>query len=111
MLVAHAVQNEELFCPLVQGFVCLVKGIRGLKMWDAGRWVQGSLINNLLYSGLFPIPHLPLPHLLSPLRVGLLCSNLLFDNFYDSEGLPKDLVNLPQNNMKPHTDPLGKQCL
>ena len=49
---------------------------RGLKRWDEGRWVKGSLICTLLCWGLFPIPHLPSSHLLSPLRnqcgIGLL---------------------------------------
>ena len=48
--------------------------IRGLKRWDEGRWVRGSLVCILLSWGIFPIPHLPLPYLLSPviLAFGLL---------------------------------------
>ena len=43
---------------------------RGLKRWDGGRWVTGSLVYRvlglgLLHWGIFPIPHLPSSHLLS----------------------------------------------
>ena len=40
----------------------------GLKRWDEGRWVKGSLVHTLLYRGIFLFTHLPLPHLLSPLK-------------------------------------------
>ena len=43
--------------------------IRGLKRWDEGRWVIGSLVYTLLYWGLFRIPHLPSSHLLSRLSL------------------------------------------
>ena len=31
--------------------------VRGLKRWDEGRWVGGSLVYTLLYWGSFSIPH------------------------------------------------------
>ena len=46
-------------------------GTSGLKRWDEGRWVKGSLLYTLLCLSLFPIPHLPSSHLLSPLRTAL----------------------------------------
>ena len=48
---------------------CLVSNIQGLKRWDEGRWVKGSLVCTLLFWGLFPIPHLRLSHLLSPVTI------------------------------------------
>ena len=42
--------------------------IRGLKRWDEGRWVKGSLVSTLLYWAHFLCPP-PSSHLLSPLII------------------------------------------
>ena len=39
-----------------EGFRVSGLGSKGLKNWDEGRWVKGSLIHTSLYWGLFPLP-------------------------------------------------------
>ena len=67
---------QMLKCPLSG---TLLSPFRGLKGWDEGRWVEGSLENTLPHWGLFPIPHLPSSHLLSPLHSWVLGGSWISD--------------------------------